>query len=199
MTAKISAFDALAPRWDSFKPHEAVAAGVLRGLALLDDISGRDVVDLGCGTGRLEEILLPRLGDGRVVGVDFSAEMIARAKLRCPDPRATFLCCDVLDTGLPRGSADVVLCFDSFPHFPDGNAVLREAAEWLRPGGALLLWHDVGRARLADVHRRAGPPVHDDVLPPVEELARVAREAGLVPERAEEDDDSYTFLGRRQA
>jgi SAM-dependent methyltransferase len=194
---KRQAFDALAPRWDSLKPDEAVAAGVERGLALLGSLSGADVVDLGCGTGRLESVLLPRLGEGTVVAVDFSPAMIEQASRRCADPRVTWLCRDVLATGLASGSADVVLCFDSFPHFPDGAAVVVEAARWLRPGGAFLLWHDVGREQLAQVHRRAGPAVENDLLPPVGDLADLVAAAGLEVGIAEEDEGSYTFLARR--
>jgi demethylmenaquinone methyltransferase/2-methoxy-6-polyprenyl-1,4-benzoquinol methylase len=195
--AKRAAFDALAPRWDDLKPEEAVVAGFDRGLALLGDLSGLQVVDLGCGTGRLEAHLLPRLGPGRVVGVDFSPGMIARASLGCPSPQVTWLCRDVVDTGLATSSADLVLCFNSFPHFPDGEALLREAVRWLRPGGRLLLWHDLGRERLAEVHRKAGPPVHEDLLPPVDELAQLAGSAGFEVGIAEEDDSSYTLLARR--
>lgn len=195
---KRQAFDALAPRWDSLKPDEAVASGARRGLSLLGELSGRDVVDLGCGTGRLEEVLLPQLGEGSVVAVDFSPGMIEQASRRCADPRVTWLCRDVLDTGLASGLADVVLCFDAFPHFPDGAAVFREAARWLRQGGAFLLWHDVGREQLARVHRRAGPAVENDLLPPVADLASLAAAAGLVVEIAEEDEVSYTFLARRR-
>lgn len=194
---KRQAFDALAPRWDSLKPDEAVAAGARRGLCLVGDLSGRDVVDLGCGTGRLEEVLLPHLGEGTVVAVDFSPGMIEQASRRCGDPRVTWLCRDVLQTGLSSGSVDVVLCFDSFPHFPDGAAVVAEAARWLRPGGTFLLWHDVGREQLAQVHRRAGPAVENDLLPPVADLAALAAAAGLVVGIAEEDEVSYTFLARR--
>lgn len=196
---KRQAFDALAARWDSLKPDEAVAAGVKRGLDLLGDFAGKDVVDLGCGTGRLEAILLPGLGEGRVVAIDFSPAMIEAATRRSADPRVTWLCRDVLEAGLANGSADVVLCFDAYPHFPDGDAVLREVARWLRPGGAFLLWHDVGREQLARVHRRAGPPVDGDLLPPVDDLAVSGRAAGLVVELAQEDDSSYTFLARRPA
>jgi SAM-dependent methyltransferase len=170
---------------------------VERGLDLLGDLSGRDIVDLGCGTGRLEAVLLPRLQGGTVVAVDFSPAMIAAAACRTGDPRVWWLCRDVLGTGLASASADVVLCFDAFPHFSDGGAVLREVARWLRPGGAFLLWHDVGRERLADVHRRAGPPVDNDLLPPVEELVVLGRTAGLDAEIAAEDESSYTFLARR--
>lgn len=189
----------MASLWDTMKPDEMAAAGVDRGLALLGDISGLEVVDLGCGTGRLEARLLSRLGTGHVVGVDFSAGMIARATLRCTDPRVTWLCCDVVETGLATSSADLVLCFDSFPHFPDRGAVLREVSRWLRPGGRFLLWHDIGRDQLAEIHRRAGPPVDADLLPPIAHLVEVACSAGLIVEHSDEDAVSYTLLARRKS
>jgi len=194
---KRRAFDALAPRWDELKPDEAVERGVTRGLDLLGDLSGAAVVDLGCGTGRLERLLLQRLGNGTVVAVDFSPAMIEEAARRCGDPRVRWLCRDVLDTGLATASADVVLCFDAFPHFHSRVPLLAEAARWLRTGGALLVWHDVGREQLARVHRRAGPAVEDDLLPPVSRLAELAAGAGFLAEKAEEDEASYTYLGRR--
>jgi demethylmenaquinone methyltransferase/2-methoxy-6-polyprenyl-1,4-benzoquinol methylase len=194
---KRKAFDALAARWDGLKPDEAVERGVRRGLDLLGDLSGAAVVDLGCGTGRLERLLLPRLGSGSVVGVDFSPAMIEEAARRCVDPRVTWLCRDVLGTGLATASADVVLCFDAFPHFHSRAALLAESARWLRAEGTLLVWHDVGREQLAHVHRRAGPAVEDDLLPPVARLAELATAAGFRVDRAEEDEASYTFLARR--
>ena len=194
---KRDAFGALASTWDAAKPEEAIAAGVSRGLSLLGDVSGLDVVDIGCGPGRLEPYLLARLGEGSVVAVDFAAEMIVRGAALCPDRRVTWLCRDVLGTGLADSSADLVLCFNAFPHFPGAGEVLREVARWLRPGGAFLLWHDVGRERLAEIHRRAGREVEGDLLPPVDELELVACEAGFLVERAEEDGSSYTFLARK--
>lgn len=196
---KRRAFDALAPRWDAMKPDEAVAAGVERGLALLGDLSGASVVDLGCGTGRLEEVLLPRLGAGRVVAVDFSPAMIEQAARRVPDPRVAWLCRDVLDTGIEAASADVVLSFDAFPHFHSRAALLGEMARWLKPGGALLVWHDVGREQLERVHRRAGPAMERDLLLPVSALAELAAAAGFRVERAEEDERTYTLLARTGA
>ncbi|MBI5443126.1 MAG: class I SAM-dependent methyltransferase [Deltaproteobacteria bacterium] len=196
---KRQAFDALAPRWNSLKPDEAVVAGVERGLALLGRIAGADVIDLGCGTGRLEGVLLPQLGEGTIVAVDFSPAMISQASGHCKDRRVTWLCRDVLETGLAASSADVVLCFDAFPHFQDGGGVLREVARWLRPGGAFLLWHDVGREQLARVHHRAGPAVENDLLPSVGDLAALAAAAGLEAEIAVENESSYTLLARRPA
>ncbi len=192
-----AAFRAFAATWDAAKPREVIEAGVARGLDLLGDVRGLSAIDLGAGPGRLEPFLLPRLGDGRVLAVDFAPEMVVRGAMEVRDPRVTWLCRDVLDAGLPAACADLVLCFDAWAHFPDAPAVLREARRWLSPGGRLLLWHDLGRARLAEVHRRAGRAVSNDLLPPVETLAVEARDVGLSVERAEEDDRSWTLLARR--
>lgn len=191
------AFDELAPRWDTMTREGTAPAGPERGLALLGDLSGARVVDLGCGTGRLEGVLLPRLGDGSVVAVDFSPAMLGEASRRLDDPRVTWLCSDVHAAGIAPGSADVVLCFDAFPHFHTPAALLGAVARWLRPDGAFLLWHDIGREALASVHRRAGPAVENDLLPPVSDLAKLVAAAGLAVEVADEDDASYTLLARR--
>jgi ubiquinone/menaquinone biosynthesis C-methylase UbiE len=190
-------FDDLAPRWDDLKPGDSCAPGVERGLALVEPLEGRTVVDLGCGTGLLEGHLLPRVGRGRVLAVDFSAEMLALARARHGSDRITWICRDVLDTPIADGSVDAVLCFDAFPHFPDPAATLREAARWLRARGALLVWHDVGREQLAAIHGGGPPPIREDLMLPVGRLADLAAAAGLVVERAEEDAGSFTLLARR--
>ncbi len=196
--AKRVAFDALASRWNSLKPESAAAAGLDIGFALLGSVAGLSIVDLGCGTGRLEKHILPRLGHGSIAAVDFSAAMIAEGSRSCQDPRVTWLCKDVRDTGLPSSSADAVLCFDSFPHFPDHRAVFAEISRWLRPFGVCLIWHDIGRQTLAEVHHRAGPHMMHDVLPPVSDLADLCVEAGFVVERATEDDSSYILFARKR-
>ena len=89
------------------------------------------------------------------------------------------------------------LCFNAFPHFPDPAATAREAARWLRPGGPVLVWHDLGRERLAAIHGEGPPQIRGDLLPPVDRLAEIFGAAGLVTELAEEDETSYTLLARR--
>lgn len=190
-------FDDLAPRWDDLRPADACAPGVERGLALVGPLEGRTVVDLGCGTGLLEGHLLPRVGGGHIVAVDFAAEMLALARARHGSDRITWICRDVLDTGIFDRSAHAVLCFNAFPHFPDPAATAREAARWLRPGGPLLVWHDIGRGQLAAIHGGGPPPIREDLMLPVGRLAEIAAAAGLVVERAEEDASSYTLLARR--
>jgi ubiquinone/menaquinone biosynthesis C-methylase UbiE len=190
-------FDELSLRWDTIKPPEACAPGVARGLALVGPLLGRTVVDVGCGTGLLEGHLLPGVGDGRVIAVDFAPAMIARARERHPSPRIEWVCRDVLATGIEDGAADLVLCFNAFPHFPDRPATLSEMARWLSPGGPVLIWHDISRERLAEIHGGSAPAIQADRLPPVDELADLARGAGLVVDRSEEDEAAYTLLAHR--
>lgn len=190
-------FSGLAQRWDSFRPAGTQDAAVVRGLELVEPLAGRVVVDVGCGTGLLEGHLLPRIGAGRVVAIDFAAPMLELGRQRCPAPQVEWLCRDVLESGLGDASTDVVLCFNTLPHFDDPAAVLREWARWLRPGGLALVWHDVGREQLAAIHASAGGAVAHDHLPPVANLATLFAAAGFEALRAEEDEVSYTCLARR--
>src|SRR3954462_7714129 len=81
-------------------PMERLGREVLARLELRGDES---VLDAGCGSGRLTELLIERVPDGRVIGVDASASMIdaARERLRgAADLRRA-----ALSSSAPRGGA----------------------------------------------------------------------------------------------
>ena len=58
-----------------------------------DRRGGFTINDLGCGYGALFEFLAerPEMADGRYVGYDVCADMLAHAKRRITDPRASFV------------------------------------------------------------------------------------------------------------
>lgn len=62
-------------------------------LARLEDLTPRRIVDLGCGTGELTCLLAERFPEAQVLGIDSSAEMLARARQQ-PHPRVTWLHAD---------------------------------------------------------------------------------------------------------
>ena len=58
-------------------PHEEWSDEILARLLLKGD---ETVLDAGCGTGRLTKRLVERVPDGRVIGVDASEQMLAKAR-----------------------------------------------------------------------------------------------------------------------
>ena len=99
-----------------------------------------DVLDLGCGIGRLTAALAPRCRS--VVGLDVSAGMVAEALRRHPALRFE----QTDGQGLDRGdrSLDLILAVDSFPYIVQNGAetiarYVAGAARALRPGGALVV------------------------------------------------------------
>jgi ubiquinone/menaquinone biosynthesis C-methylase UbiE len=101
---------------------------------------GRRVADLGCGTGTLSTLLAEE-GQHLVHGVDFSSEMIRRARVKAAQviPRPVFSLADVSEPPLPPGSFDVVLCRHVLWAMRDPSAALQRWIELLAPSGALVL------------------------------------------------------------
>ena len=69
--------------WDAEVYHRVSESQFRWGLEVLDRLSldGDEVVlDAGCGSGRVTEVLVERLPDGRVIAVDGSEEMVKKAR-----------------------------------------------------------------------------------------------------------------------
>jgi SAM-dependent methyltransferase len=95
------------------------------------------VVDLGCGAGVPGTLALTGHGLA-VLGVDFSAVQLARARRLVP--AASFVRADMAAFQLRPASVDAVTAFYSLIHVPlaDQQALLPRIRGWLRPGGYLL-------------------------------------------------------------
>jgi trans-aconitate 2-methyltransferase len=127
-----------APTYDRVaNPHVAWGRGVLDWLELSGD---ERVLDAGCGTGRVTELLLAKLPRGRVVALDASPSMLEEAGRRLAHARERVeLVCADLARPLPVGSAvDAVLSTATFHWVGDHEALFRNLAAVLRPGGQLV-------------------------------------------------------------
>jgi SAM-dependent methyltransferase len=95
------------------------------------------IVDVGCGDGAATS-LAARVNPGhRIVGLDWSADSLRRARSR----GLTVVRAEVEPAGLPiaSGCADVVVMSELIEHLVDPDSALEEARRVLKPGGALLL------------------------------------------------------------
>jgi len=126
-------FDRIAPRYDRL--NRIISLGQdrrwrRRTVGALRLAPGATVLDLGCGTGDLCDVVA---GAGySPIGVDFSAGMLASAHTRAPLARA-----DALALPVPDASADGVVSGFALRNFVDLDRFFRECARVLRPGGRL--------------------------------------------------------------
>src|SRR5262245_22339251 len=108
----------------------------------LGDTSRQTIVEIGCGVGRMTHALAARFG--RVLALDVSAEMIARAReLGGHLKHVEFRVGSGRDlSGIADASVDAVLAWFVLQHVPVPADVLnyvRETGRVLRPGGSALL------------------------------------------------------------
>ena len=98
-----------------------------------------EVLEVGCGTGRIYERLVPRLvSNESYTGVDISESMleIARAKF----PQGRFLAGDGYGLGFEDGAFDVVLAFEVLGHLPEIGTFLRELVRVSRKAAIFTVW-----------------------------------------------------------
>jgi trans-aconitate 2-methyltransferase len=129
--------------WDA-ETYDRVADPQFRwGAAVVErlELAGDEtVLDAGCGSGRVTELLARRLPGGRVVALDGSTAMIATARRRLAPfaQRITFVHADLLDPLPLAEPVDAVLSTATFHWIADHDALFAHLAAVLRPGGRLV-------------------------------------------------------------
>ena len=153
---------------------------------LLAPVASPQVVDLGCGDGRLTARLHAEVGAGATLGVDSSPAMIDEAAAHAGE-EVRFELGDIRSWA-PEGPRDIVFANASLQWVPDHRDVLRRWSTWLRPGGQLAVQvpsnadhpaHRLAAEMGAELLNDPPPdPVAQNVLPP-EEYAVVLESLGF--------------------
>ena len=107
-------------------------------LAELEKEPFHDVLDCGCGTGPMLQILHEKYPDKRYVGLDLTPEMIAAAQAKQLS-NTEFLVGDSEHLPFAEESFDAVICTNSFHHYPHPQDFFNSAYRVLRTGGRLIL------------------------------------------------------------
>jgi len=138
----------------------------------------RDLLDIGTGTGRMLEILAPRVE--HALGIDQSREMLSVARVNLEQAglvNGRVRRDDMYQLALPDGSFDAVVIHQVLHYADRPAAAIAEAARVLRPRGILVLVdfapHALEFLRDEHAHRRLG---FGDA-----EIAQWCRAAGLDP------------------
>jgi len=154
---------------------------------ILDGLPVGVALDAACGTGR-HTAHLASLGH-KVIGVDTSPEMLARARDRVPG--GEFYDADLHDVPLPDDSVDLVVCAIALTHVEDLGQALAEFVRVLRPNGHLVI--SDSRGLIGDIGLplvRVGPDGGIGYMPTYARLASdylaAALPLGLQVRRCEE-------------
>jgi ubiquinone/menaquinone biosynthesis C-methylase UbiE len=132
-------FESVADEWDeitsSYFPDESRRDAAL---ALLDPKA--TIVDIGCGTGKSAAMIAPFVG--KVIGIDHSRAMLAKAKERAKEigvKNVDFRVADWHKLPLKANSADAAWSTMALHHEEDPTILLKELVRVVKPGGVVLI------------------------------------------------------------
>jgi ubiquinone/menaquinone biosynthesis C-methylase UbiE len=156
-------------------------------------LTGLRLLEPGCGTGRLTEVLAEKVGPhGQVVAMDISPRMVAAARQRLIGfTNVDLRLGSVEEMADQQGIFDQVICHQVFPHFVDRAAALKILVRMLKPAGRLVISHFIPLAEINDVHRKAGTAVANDMMPPAEIMQHWCGQCRLTIEQWQDDDHGY--------
>lgn len=156
-------------------------------------LNGKKILEPGCGTGRLTEVLAQHIGDnGLVVALDISRKMIQEASIRINERSNVRLYLTSLeDYPIEENSFDFIICHQVFPHFIDKYNALSALSKGLKNGCRIIVFHFINMAEINDIHRKAGTAVEMDMLPEENDMQELFRRAGMEIEFILDDESGY--------
>ncbi|MCW5297992.1 bifunctional 2-polyprenyl-6-hydroxyphenol methylase/3-demethylubiquinol 3-O-methyltransferase UbiG [Herbaspirillum lusitanum] len=190
---ELQKFSDLAHRWwdptSEFRPLHEINPLRLEWINARAALSGKSVVDVGCGGGILAESMARK--GARVTGIDLSEKALKVADLHGMESgiqvRYEKIAAEDLAAREP-GQFDVVTCMEMLEHVPDPASIVRACTAMVKPGGHVFfstlnrnpkayLFAIIGAEYLL---RMLPKGTHDyaKFITPAE-LARFIREAGL--------------------
>jgi 2-polyprenyl-6-hydroxyphenyl methylase / 3-demethylubiquinone-9 3-methyltransferase len=190
---ELNKFGDLAHRWwdpnSEFKPLHDINPLRLGWIDRCCGLSGKKVIDVGCGGGLLSEGMAAL--DAQVTGIDLGEKALGVAKLHLLESglKVDYRHIAVEDMAKDNAATfDVVTCLEMLEHVPDPASVVRACAQLVKPGGQVFfstisrnpkayLFAVIGAEYILNMLPR-GTHDYARFLRPAE-LARLNREAGL--------------------
>jgi malonyl-CoA O-methyltransferase len=155
-------FSRAAPKYDgSSTVQKDVAVELTRLVASLneagngagdgtDDGPGKNILDIGCGTGSLTRLLKDLYPGSKVTGCDIAAPMLHKARELSGSNGAGLFAADCEGLALREGAFDLAASSLTFQWSPDTRLAFGEARRVLKPGG-LFAFSTLGPATLHEL------------------------------------------------
>lgn len=140
---ELQKFGELAHKWwdknSEFKPLHEINPLRLNYIDSLASLSGKRVLDVGCGGGILSESMYFKGAD--VTGIDLGEKALNVAKLHQleSDAKVSYILTSVEQLALEQpASFDIVTCMEMLEHVPDPASIVAACAKLVKPGGAVF-------------------------------------------------------------
>jgi 2-polyprenyl-6-hydroxyphenyl methylase/3-demethylubiquinone-9 3-methyltransferase len=191
---EIQKFSELAHRWwdptSEFRPLHEINPLRLEWINALAPLSGKNVIDIGCGGGVLSESMARK--GAKVTGIDLSKKALKVADLHSLESgvevRYKHIAAEEMAVEEP-GQFDIVTCMEMLEHVPDPASIVRAAATLVKPGGHVFfstlnrnfkayLFAVVGAEYVLRMLPRGTHDYAKFITP--SELSQYVRQAGLV-------------------
>ncbi len=139
--AELAKFSDLAHRWwdpeSEFRPLHQINPLRLNWIDGLVSLSGKTVLDVGCGGGILSDSMARK--GAQVTGIDLSVKALRVAQLHALEAgtrNVTYreVSAEVIALEQP-GNFDVVTCMEMLEHVPDPASVVKACSDLVKPGG----------------------------------------------------------------
>lgn len=105
----------------------------------LEDLKGKNILEVGCGAGRFTELLVK--GQGLVHSIDLSSAVEVNKANIGEKENHTVAQASVYELPFPKASFDVVVCLGVIQHTPSSEKTINALWEMVKPGGQLIIDH----------------------------------------------------------
>ncbi len=137
--------------------------------------SYENVCDVACGTG----ILYPYLSKifKKYIGIDISYKMIKIAKEKFPDGK--FITGDFDTYRFKKNNFNLVIIFNSFPHFENKPKTILKAKRLLKKDGKLIIAHSFKLDKINKIHKKTKHHIIEKHLITEKELKELFKKSGF--------------------
>jgi len=142
---------------------------------------GMSVMEAGAGNGQFTPFLLERTKN--VTLVDISPKMLKAAKKNLKGRGVKFQRSCVSRVKAGKEKPDIIICFNSFPHFYPKDKVLKKFHSLLKNEGKVVISHSSDRGYINSMHRGYRFDMKKHSIPAKKDMASLLDKAGFKIEK----------------